>query len=111
MYGSELVDAFISKFTPLEWSIHDSEKGTKTAFAKVVVLKESPSVHAEADYGKLKVLGLHIAAPNAGEIIQGFAVSFRKGLTYKVGIISDILNVLSMEMSILLYLRRIEGIY
>ena len=27
-----------------------------------------------------RVLGMHIAAPNAGEIIQGFAVAFRKGL-------------------------------
>ena len=31
------------------------------------------------------VLGLHIACPNAGEIIQGFAVAFRKGgLTHQV---------------------------
>ena len=30
------------------------------------------------------VLGMHIASPNAGEIIQGFAVAFRKGLVYQV---------------------------
>jgi pyruvate/2-oxoglutarate dehydrogenase complex dihydrolipoamide dehydrogenase (E3) component len=30
------------------------------------------------------VLGMHIACPNAGEIIQGFAVAFRKGLNYQV---------------------------
>eukprot|EP00606_Chrysophyceae_sp_TOSAG23-5_P000187 GSChrysophyteH2.ASY1.ANO1.484.1 assembled CDS len=30
-----------------------------------------------------KVLGMHIGAPNAGEIIQGFGVAFRKGLYYK----------------------------
>ncbi len=28
-----------------------------------------------------RVLGIHIASPNAGEITQGFAVAFRKGLT------------------------------
>ena len=27
---------------------------------------------------------MHIACPNAGEIIQGFAVAFRKGLNYQV---------------------------
>jgi pyruvate/2-oxoglutarate dehydrogenase complex dihydrolipoamide dehydrogenase (E3) component len=41
--------------------------------AKVVVLSECMSV-----------LGMHIACPNAGEIIQGFAVAFRKGLNYQV---------------------------
>jgi pyruvate/2-oxoglutarate dehydrogenase complex dihydrolipoamide dehydrogenase (E3) component len=41
--------------------------------AKVVVLKETNAV-----------LGMHIASPNAGEIIQGFAVAFRKGLMYQV---------------------------
>jgi Pyridine nucleotide-disulphide oxidoreductase, dimerisation domain len=41
--------------------------------AKVVVLKETSAV-----------LGMHIASPNAGEIIQGFAVAFRKGLVYQV---------------------------
>ena len=41
--------------------------------AKVVVLKETNAV-----------LGMHIASPNAGEIIQGFAVAFRKGLLYQV---------------------------
>ena len=38
-------------------------------------------VHADDN----TVLGLHIACPNAGEIIQGFAVAFRKGgLTHQV---------------------------
>jgi pyruvate/2-oxoglutarate dehydrogenase complex dihydrolipoamide dehydrogenase (E3) component len=31
-----------------------------------------------------KVLGIHIAAPNAGEIIQGFAVAIKKDLYYEV---------------------------
>lgn len=41
--------------------------------AKVVVLSACSTV-----------LGMHIACPNAGEIIQGFAVAFRKGLNYQV---------------------------
>jgi pyruvate/2-oxoglutarate dehydrogenase complex dihydrolipoamide dehydrogenase (E3) component len=41
--------------------------------AKAVVRKDN-----------MQVVGLHIAAPNAGEIIQGVAIGFRKGLFYKV---------------------------
>lgn len=40
--------------------------------AKVVVDKSTPDN---------RVLGIHIAAPNAGEIIQGYSAAFRKGLT------------------------------
>jgi len=29
-----------------------------------------------------KVLGMHIASPNAGEVIQGFGVLFKKGNLY-----------------------------
>lgn len=39
------------------------------------------------------VLGLHIACPNAGEIIQGFAVAFKKGgLTHQVRLLSSHAN-------------------
>ena len=70
-YGKEGVDCYISSFSPLEWSIA-SKHGDVTCYAKIVV-----DTSAEK-----RVLGLHIAAPNAGEIIQGFAVAFRKGITY-----------------------------
>jgi hypothetical protein len=32
----------------------------------------------------LQVLGMHIASPNAGEVIQGFALAVKKGITYDV---------------------------
>lgn len=31
--------------------------------------------------GAQRVLGIHIAGPGAGDILQGFAVAFRQGLT------------------------------
>eukprot|EP01036_Dinobryon_divergens_P025468 gene25468-34019_t len=34
-YGADLVDCFISRFTPLEWSIHGAETEAKEAYAKV----------------------------------------------------------------------------
>jgi len=33
--------------------------------------------------GVEKVVGMHIASPNAGEIIQGYGLALKKGLTYK----------------------------
>jgi len=39
-------------------------------YAKAVVLKEND-----------RVIGLHYAGPNAGEVMQGFAVAVKAGLT------------------------------
>jgi thioredoxin reductase (NADPH) len=72
VYGEENVDCYVSTFQPLEWSIANKKEGIQ-CFAKVVVDTTQNN----------KVLGLHIAAPNAGEIIQGFAVAFKKGLTHQ----------------------------
>jgi thioredoxin/glutathione reductase (selenoprotein) len=72
MYGADKVDAYISSFSPLEWTIAEHKEGL-SAFCKVVVHKEMDE----------KVLGMHIVCPNAGEIIQGFAVAYRKGLVYQ----------------------------
>ena len=32
----------------------------------------------------VQVLGMHIASPNAGEVIQGFALALKKGIVYDV---------------------------
>lgn len=71
-YGEENIDAFVSTFSPLEWAITDNHHDL-SGFAKIVV-------HTGMDN---KVLGMHIASPNAGEIIQGYGVAMNKGLTYK----------------------------
>jgi hypothetical protein len=34
----------------------------------------------------LQVIGMHIASPNAAEVIQGFALAMKKGLTYEVSL-------------------------
>ena len=74
-YGKENIDVYHIKFTPLEEQILEKENedgdSTKTnAYAKAIVHKESD-----------KVLGLHYTGPNAGEIMQGFAVAMTMGLT------------------------------
>lgn len=71
-YGEASVDCYMSSFQPLEWSIIQAFADLR-CISKVVVDKTAND----------KVLGIHIAAPNAGEIIQGFGVAFKKGLTHK----------------------------
>eukprot|EP00599_Poterioochromonas_sp_BG-1_P011972 CAMPEP_0173155680 /NCGR_PEP_ID=MMETSP1105-20130129/14258_1 /TAXON_ID=2985 /ORGANISM="Ochromonas sp., Strain BG-1" /LENGTH=598 /DNA_ID=CAMNT_0014072169 /DNA_START=279 /DNA_END=2075 /DNA_ORIENTATION=- len=75
-YGKDAIECFISEFKPLEWSISDVHHDVNS-FVKIVVLKES------SNGIKNKVIGLHIAAPNAGEVIQGYGLAMNKGLTYE----------------------------
>ncbi len=71
-FGEANVDSYVSTFQPLEWTVVHHLENLK-CITKVVVDKTNDE----------KVLGIHIAAPNAGEVIQGFAVAFRKGLHLK----------------------------
>lgn len=72
-FGEENVDCYISAFKPLEWSITDLHHDVN-AYVKVVYNKAQNN----------KVVGMHIAAPGAGEIIQGFGLAMNKGLTVEV---------------------------
>ena len=64
------IEVFHQSFAPLEWSLaHDREVDAFPAFAKIICDKRDPS---------LPVLGMHYLGPNAGEVIQGYAVSIKK---------------------------------
>ena len=80
-YGADNIEVFVSSFQPLEWSIVQ-DYADLNCLAKVIVDK-SPNE---------RVLGMHIACPNAGEIIQGFAVAFRNGLKRQ-----DLLNTVGIH--------------
>jgi thioredoxin reductase (NADPH) len=69
--GEENVDAFLSKYKPLEWTLN-YHRGEEMAFAKVIV-----------DLRTDEVVGLHYVGPNAGEVTQGFGAAIRMGLTYQ----------------------------
>eukprot|EP00615_Pteridomonas_danica_P012312 CAMPEP_0114336126 /NCGR_PEP_ID=MMETSP0101-20121206/5496_1 /TAXON_ID=38822 ORGANISM="Pteridomonas danica, Strain PT" /NCGR_SAMPLE_ID=MMETSP0101 /ASSEMBLY_ACC=CAM_ASM_000211 /LENGTH=568 /DNA_ID=CAMNT_0001467939 /DNA_START=317 /DNA_END=2023 /DNA_ORIENTATION=- len=72
--GEDGVEVFHSSFAPLEWSLSgDRQVEAFPAFAKIICDKTSPD---------LKVMGLHYLGPNAGEVIQGYAVAVKKGCTY-----------------------------
>lgn len=67
VFGEENVDVYHSTFKPLEWTVPHTEGD---CYCKLIV-RNSDSV----------VIGLHILAPNAGEITQGFGVGIKAGAT------------------------------
>lgn len=70
-FGAENVDVYHKSFLPLEWSITES-RSHHQAFTKVIVDKSNNG----------KVLGIHFLGPSAGEVMQGFGVAVRKGITF-----------------------------
>mmetsp|Transcript_25121 Transcript_25121/g.55720 ORF Transcript_25121/g.55720 Transcript_25121/m.55720 type:complete len:599 (+) Transcript_25121:182-1978(+) len=71
MYGAGAVDAYIASFSPLEWALTENHSDL-SSFCKVVVLPAE----------KNRILGMHIACPNAAEVIQGYALALKKGLVF-----------------------------
>lgn len=71
-YGADAIDCYISNFTPLEFAVLHLDGNP--CYAKVVINVKDGN----------RVLGMHIACPNAGEIIQGYAVAVKKGITFEV---------------------------
>ena len=72
-YGSEDVEVYHSAFTPLEWNFTDRRRDQK-AFAKLVCVISQ----------REKIVGVHFVGPNAGEVVQGFAVAVQAGATKEV---------------------------
>merc|ERR1711935_39254 len=72
-YGEDGIEIYHREFLPLEWSLR-SARDNSNAFTKIVVEKIS---------GNEKILGIHYVGPNAAEIMQGYGVSMKTGLTYR----------------------------
>ncbi|KAI1882152.1 hypothetical protein AGOR_G00247730 [Albula goreensis] len=68
-YGGDNIEVYHSCFWPLEWTLPARDKNS--CYVKVIC--HIPDHE--------RVVGLHVLGPNAGEIIQGFAVALRCGLT------------------------------
>lgn len=69
--GEDRIEVYHREFMPLEWSL-SSLRHDSNAFAKIVVDKSDNE----------RVLGIHYVGPNAGEVMQGYGVSMKNGLTY-----------------------------
>ena len=72
-FGEDGIEVYHREFLPLEWSLSQARHDSN-AFTKIIVEKKS---------GDEKVLGMHYVGPNAGEVMQGYGVSMRTGVTYK----------------------------
>lgn len=70
-FGKDNVKAYHSTFKPLEWIYNENHPGD-ACYVKVVTTGEDE-----------KVIGMHFVGPNAGEVIQGFGVAVRAGITKK----------------------------
>jgi len=68
-YGEANIEVFHSYYKPLEWTV--PHRGDNACYAKLVC-------HIGEN---MRVLGLHICGPNAGEITQGFALGMKLGAT------------------------------
>lgn len=68
-YGADDIEVYHSYITPLEVTV--PKRDENTSYAKLVCVKSLNE----------KVVGLHILAPNAGEITQGFAIGLKLGAT------------------------------
>jgi len=66
-FGTERIETFTSRFTPLKYSMTSRKVQT---FMKLIVDKSND-----------KVLGIHMIGPDAAEIIQGFSVAVHAGLS------------------------------
>ena len=74
-YGADNLEVYHSYFKPLEWQTnHDEHDGVahredNSCFVKLIC-------HIPDDE---RVVGLHYVGPNAGEVMQGFAVAMKLG--------------------------------
>jgi len=68
-FGEKHIEVFHAFFKPLEWTV--PHRGDNACYLKLVC--------NAAD--SMRVVGLHICGPNAGEITQGFALGMKMGAT------------------------------
>ncbi|XP_037231628.1 thioredoxin reductase 2, mitochondrial isoform X3 [Falco rusticolus] len=69
-YGSDNIEVYHAYYKPLEFTV--AERDATQCYMKMVCLRERDQ----------RILGLHFIGPNAGEVIQGFALGIKCGATY-----------------------------
>lgn len=68
-FGEAAVEVFHNHYTPLEWTVPHREENA--CYAKLVCNSQD----------NMRVLGMHVLGPNAGEVIQGFGIALKLGAT------------------------------
>jgi len=82
-YGESDLEVYHSYITPLECTV--PKRDDNAGYAKLICVKSLNE----------KVVGLHILAPNAGEITQGFAIGLKLGATK-----SDFSNLIGIHPTV-----------
>ncbi|CAM9318275.1 unnamed protein product, partial [Discosporangium mesarthrocarpum] len=73
--GEENLEVYHSSFTPLEWELNP-DRHRNACYVKA-------SMKAICDLtDRQRVVGLHFLGPNAGEVMQGFGLGVRLGMSY-----------------------------
>lgn len=70
-FGEDDIEVYTSSFKPTDWAF-DPNKPRNVCMSKAIVQKSTR-----------KVLGLHYTGPQAGEVMQGYGVAIRLGLTFE----------------------------
>ena len=70
-YGEENIEVYHQYFWPLEWTV--ARRPNDVCYGKLICNKLDQE----------RVVGLHVAGPNAGEITQGYAVALKLRATKK----------------------------
>ncbi|XP_072328869.1 thioredoxin reductase 2, tandem duplicate 2 isoform X2 [Scyliorhinus torazame] len=69
-HGEDNIEVYHAYYKPLEFAV--AERDASQCYVKLVCFRE----------GDQRILGLHFIGPNAGEIIQGFALGIKCNATY-----------------------------
>ncbi|XP_030647241.1 thioredoxin reductase 2, tandem duplicate 2 [Chanos chanos] len=69
-HGKDNIEVYHAFYKPLEFTV--AERDASQCYIKVICQRE----------GNKPIIGLHFTGPNAGEVIQGFALGFQCGFTY-----------------------------
>jgi pyruvate/2-oxoglutarate dehydrogenase complex dihydrolipoamide dehydrogenase (E3) component len=97
--GTNDVEVYHSEFLPLEWSL-SANRSHSSAFTKIIVDKTDNE----------KVLGIHYVGPNAGEVMQGYGVAMKQGLTYKTLMNTVGIHPTSAEEIVTLTISKSSGV-
>ncbi|KAG8455938.1 hypothetical protein GDO86_001945 [Hymenochirus boettgeri] len=69
-FGEDAIEVFHAFYKPLEFTV--AQRDASQCYIKIICLRKQDQ----------RILGLHFTGPNAGEVIQGFALGIKCGATY-----------------------------
>jgi len=75
-HGKDGIEVYHAYYQPLQFTVPKEHHPDNQCFSKIICLKSKTG-----EKGEEKVLGIHVIGPHSGEVIQGFVVALKKGIT------------------------------